>query len=284
MRGRGRPAFTLPEAWETAIVGWICWLTASGKTTATVNLRRGVVRFIARECGTDSPAGVTTMMLIEICGPRSWSLEHRRSVRAALVSFFDWCAAYGLVGGNPAEQMPPVKAAAPRPRPAPDDVWAELVAAAGPRELLMIRLAGEAGLRRGEVARCRRDDVIRDPRGALLVVHGKGGKQRVIPISDSLLEAIQDYRPIGSGPTGYLFPGIVDGHLSEKYVGELISALMPDGWSMHKLRHRFATRAYRGTRNLRAVQTILGHSSVATTERYTAVDDDEIRAAMMAAL
>jgi hypothetical protein len=44
------------------------------------------------------------------------------------------------------------------------------------------------------------------------------------------------------------------------------------------------SRAYRGTRNLRAVQTLLGHASIATTERYTAVDDSEIRAAMVAAI
>jgi integrase/recombinase XerC len=55
---------------------------------------------------------------------------------------------------------------------------------------------------------------------------------------------------------------------------------MPPGYTMHTLRHFFATRAYRGSRNLRAVQILLGHASVATTERYTAVDDDEIRAAM----
>jgi site-specific recombinase XerC len=50
------------------------------------------------------------------------------------------------------------------------------------------------------------------------------------------------------------------------------------------IRYRFATRAYRGSRNLRAVQVLLGHTSIATTERYTAVDDDEIRAAMLSAL
>lgn len=55
-------------------------------------------------------------------------------------------------------------------------------------------------------------------------------------------------------------------------------------WTLHKLRHRFASKAYRGTRNLRAVQELLGHANVAITERYTAVDDDEMRAAMMAAV
>ena len=50
------------------------------------------------------------------------------------------------------------------------------------------------------------------------------------------------------------------------------------------LQYRMASRAYRGTRNLRAVQVLLGHSSIATTERYLAVDDSEIRAAMVAAL
>jgi integrase/recombinase XerC len=60
-----------------------------------------------------------------------------------------------------------------------------------------------------------------------------------------------------------------------------ISRMMPPGYTMHSLRHLFATRACRGSRT--AVQMLLGHASVATTERYTAVDDDEIRAAMEAA-
>ena len=62
-----------------------------------------------------------------------------------------------------------------------------------------------------------------------------------------------------------------------------VADALPDNWTMHTLRHRFATRAYRGTRNLRAVQVLLGHESIATTERCCAVDDSEIRAAMVAA-
>lgn len=63
----------------------------------------------------------------------------------------------------------------------------------------------------------------------------------------------------------------------------MIGDRMPEGWSMHKLRHRFATKAYAGSRNLRAVQEALGHASVATTQRYTAVSGTEVRAAVAAA-
>jgi integrase len=136
----------------------------------------------------------------------------------------------------------------------------------------MLQLAGEAGLRRGEVAQVHRDDLIEIDRPQL-VVHGKGGKQRVIPISDYLTQLIRD-----GAPKSWLFPNGSGGHLTSQHVGKLVAQALPDHWTIHTLRHRFATRAYRSTRNLRAVQTLLGHESVMTTERYTALDDSEIRA------
>jgi integrase len=150
----------------------------------------------------------------------------------------------------------------------------------------MLRLAGEAGLRRGEVSRVHTRDLLEGGGGAQLVVHGKGGKERTVPISDSLAE------PIARGAAGHTpnapadgwpFPNSTGGHLTAYHVGQLVVRVLPDGWTMHTLRHRFSSRAYRGTRNLRAVQMLLGHSSIATTERYCAVDDSEIRAAMEAA-
>ncbi|WP_231992692.1 tyrosine-type recombinase/integrase [Mycobacterium sp. 1164985.4] len=194
------------------------------------------------------------------------------------MSFFGWAHRAGHLSTNPAAGLPVMRAAAPSPRPAPDAVWIAAIAAAGPRVRLMLRLAAEAGLRRAEIARVHRRDLTRGPTGAALLVNGKGSKRRTVPVGDDLAAAIA-----GDGADGYLFPGADDGHPSPRYVGDLMADALPDHWTAHTLRHRFATRAYRGSRNLRAVQTLLGHSSVATTERYTAVDDDEIRAAAMAA-
>ena len=155
----------------------------------------------------------------------------------------------------------------------------------------MLRLAAEAGLRRAEVALVRTSDVFITGGTAQLVVHGKGGKQRIVPISNELAEQVRrgaaghtpETAAYGWGTSGWLFPDSAGGHLTPAWVGAIVANALPDGYTMHTLRHRFATRAYRGTRNLRAVQTLLGHASIATTERYTAVDDDEIRAAAASA-
>jgi integrase len=270
--------YLLPAAWETAVNGWVGWLRAGGKSPTTIDLRRSQVRFIARTTRTKHPRDVTEDQLVQLCGAQRWSNEHRRGTRTSLISFFNYCMRNQVVEVNPAVGLPVVPNDKPRPRPAPEKVWHDLLASAPPRELLMIRLAGEAGLRRAEVAQLRRNDLMEDPRGCCLIVHGKGNKQRIVPVSDSLADAIRGYCE-----QGYLFPNWHGGQLKPGTVGVLIAEMMPKGYTMHTLRARFATMAYRGSRNIRAVQMLLGHASVATTERYTAVDDDEIRAAMMAA-
>lgn len=128
-------------------------------------------------------------------------------------------------------------------------------------------------MRRAEVAVAHCDDLIEDFNGWSILIHGKGGKQRVMPIGDGLATEILRFCP-----AGYLFPGQIDGHVSAHHVGKIISALMPPGWSMHKLRHRFATLALAKTGNLRLVQEAMGHSSPATTAIYTAVAPNQLRA------
>jgi integrase len=275
-----RPGGTrdLSQAWIDAVDGWLTWLRVGGKRPATVRLRGDHVRMIARRSKAAQPSDVTLNNLVMICSAQSWSNEHRKGVRVSLISFFDYCMNMQITAHNPAAQLPKVPPSTPRPRPAPDDVWFDLTEAAPPRERLMALLAGEAGLRRAEVAVVHVNDMIRDMAGWSLIVHGKGGRQRVVPLTERLAAEVRQF-----GAHGYLFPGQIDGHISPAWVGVIISELMPDGWTMHKLRHRFASRGYAGTRNLRAVQEALGHASVATTQLYTAVSNDEIRSVASAA-
>jgi integrase len=253
-------------------------MTAAGASPETIRVRRGIIRAIARRSGTPGPAIVTADLLLGLCAVTGWSVDHRRNVRGALGSFFGWCAQTGVRAEDPTAGLPRVAAAKPRPRPATDRIWAELLDAAPPRERLMARLAGEAGLRRAEVALVHRDDLIDELAGPSLIVRGKGGKQRIVPLTSALADAIRRHEG-----DGYLFVGQIDGHISPGHVGVLLSRLMPTGWSMHKLRHRYATRGYAGTGNLRAVQEALGHASVATTQRYVAVSSMELRSVSEAA-
>lgn len=267
-------------AWDAAIDGYQTYLIAQGQRPATVKLRREQLRLIGRGVGC-APAELTADVIVAWFGAQTrWKAATRHSHRAALNGFLSWSYRTGVVPVYLGDALPRVRQPKSAPRPASDDAWNRALDAAVDahdwRVMIAIRLAGEAGLRRAEVAAVHAHDLIDGADGAQLIVHGKGGKIRVVPVSDDLVELFGNV-------SGFLFPGRTDGHISAAHLGELVSAVLPDGYTMHTLRHRFATRAYRGTRNLRAVQVLLGHESVATTERYTAVDDGELRAAMTAA-
>ena len=142
------------------------------------------------------------------------------------------------------------------------------------RERVMLRLAAEVGMRRAEVAQVHTRDVTEDMVGHSLLVHGKGGRERMVPLPRSLGRTLAEWEP------GFIFPGQDHGHLSPRYVGKLMTELLPDGWTMHALRHRFATRLYALRSDLLMVQEALGHSSPTTTRRYIQYDRDRMRAAM----
>lgn len=141
----------------------------------------------------------------------------------------------------------------------------------------MLRLGYELGLRRTEIAVVHRDDVQRAIGGWTLLVHGKGGKERVLEIEDEFARAILDACDPDSG---WLFPGRIDGHLSGQRVGNLISRLLPAGQSTHGLRHRFAVTTHEATGDVRIVQELLGHESLSTTQMYLPVSTSRKRRAL----
>ncbi|BBX58336.1 Tyrosine recombinase XerC [Mycobacterium shottsii] len=216
----------LPPAWSGLVAAYLAAETGAGRSPATIATRRGHLAFMA--CGLRcAPARVTADRILAWFGRQAWSIETRRSYRNTAVSFFGWACRAGHLPTDPAADLPVMRAAAPPPRPAPDTVWSAAMAGAEPRVRLMLRLAAEAGLRRVEIARVHRRDLTRGPAGAELLIHGKGGKLRVVPLSDELAAAI------AAGVDGYLFSGDDDGHLSPQYVGKLMASALPEHWTAH---------------------------------------------------
>ena len=268
MDPRAKP---VPAGWRAPLTRWLGSLAAAGQSRQTIDSRRQQLSVAARHLPPD-PWTVTPNDLTEYVTARVWSRETRRTNYAALRGFFRWAVLAGHLEVSPAEHLPKVRAADPCPRPAPETVYRTAKLYADQRSLLILRLAGEAGLRRAEICQVHTDDVGEDLIGWSLVVHGKGGKLRTVPLPDDLAAAVRDAK-------GWLFPGDDAGHLSPRWVGKLAAQALPGKWTLHTLRHRFASRAYAGEYDLLAVQKLLGHSSPATTQRYVATDFDRLRRA-----
>jgi len=248
--------------WSDSIDSWLLALRAAGRPESTIALRRYHLTRLARELDSCTPFAVTGGQLIEWFGSQTFGREYRRSWRSSIRSFYAWAHALGYVDVDPARALPSVQPAEPLPRPAPEEEYRHALACAAPRVRLMLRLAAELGLRRGEVARIHARDLERDLLGWTLVVHGKGERTRRLPVTDSLPAAIR----LAASPSGWLFPGRENGHLSAHWVGKLVARALPNAWAMHSLRHRFATVAYSVDRDLIAVQKLLGHASVRKTQ------------------
>jgi len=272
--------------WDGIIADYVSYMTAIGRPKTTIDLRRYQLAYLAKSLNLP-PQKITYDDLIGWFGIHDWKPETRRSYRSGVRGFFAWAHKNGRIQDDPAVDIPQMKVPKAAAHPAPDTVYRQALLAADSRTALMLRLAAEVGLRRAEVAKVHTRDLRHSPNGAQLLVHGKGSRERVVPITADLavlIAAGAGGHTAGWGSQGWLFPSIRGGHVSPAWVGTVCSQALPGVWTLHKLRHRFASKAYRGTRNLRAVQELLGHANVAITERYTAVDDDEMRAAMMAAV
>ncbi len=152
----------------------------------------------------------------------------------------------------------------------------------------MLEILYATGLRVSELVTLRRD-AIRDDR-PVLFVRGKGGAERIVPIGRRARAALARYRralaadaKCAKGP--WLFPSRGGrGHLSRVRVQQILkqlaadAGLAPEKLSAHKLRHAFATHLLAHGADLRAVQKMLGHADIATTQIYTHVLDQRLKA------
>lgn len=206
---------------------------------------------------------------------------------AALRRFFAFLADEGHRADDPGAALPRPGAARALPktlgRGDVDRMFAALSgrlakAPPAPRDLrlaALVELLYGSGLRASELVSLPRNAI--HPDRPFLILKGKGGRERLVPLSDRARAAVAAWRAHVAADRTWLFPS-GKAHLSRVRLYQLVKALAaeagvpPDRVSPHVLRHAFATHLLEGGADLRALQSMLGHADIATTEIYTHVD------------
>lgn len=208
---------------------------------------------------------------------------------AAIRGFFRYLAREGI-----ADNAAPRAVRTPRiprtlPRPLSVDDAARTIAEAGTRDIdwlaardtALLTLLYGAGLRISEALALTRKDV---PFGASLSIIGKGKKERVVPVLSAVRDAVAGYAakiPFTGAPDAPLFLSHRGKPMSAREAQALMQNLrgrlgLPERATPHALRHSFATHLLAGGGDLRAVQELLGHASLSTTQTYTAIDTQKL--------
>lgn len=235
-----------------------------GRSPKTITTYRCALRSAAAAL----PAGLCAEAdeIIEwIAGHRSAST--RATYAGALGGFYRWAIRKGRITRDPMLELDRPRRPRRLPRPVTHDQLRVILSQAREPVRLWSKVAAYAGARCVEISRLDRDDITE----TVTYLHGKGDKQRVVPTHPELWAAVRELPP---GPVA----GGRDAHAVSDRCADEYARLGLRGVTAHRLRHWFGTYALEATGgNLRAVQELLGHASVAQTQLYTAVSDTVIR-------
>jgi integrase/recombinase XerC len=156
------------------------------------------------------------------------------------------------------------------------------------RDVAVLTLLYGGGLRISEALGLKRSEA---PQGDVLAITGKGRKDRIVPVLPAVRQAIAEYLKVCPYPLpadGPLFVGARGGPLNPRLVQRQMEMLrnalgLPETATPHALRHSFATHLLGAGGDLRAIQELLGHASLSTTQRYTSVETERLLAVYDAA-
>jgi integrase/recombinase XerC len=246
--------------------------------------------FVTRETGAAARVGAVDHLLL-----RRYLAQLGRSAKkssvgrklAAIRSFFRYLVRSGVVGKNPAELIVTPKKENRLPFHLNIDQVTTLVEAPQEddkhvlRDRAILELLYSCGLRVSELTGLAIGDL--DLAGGMVRVLGKGGKERIVPVGSRALEAVREYLSgrgelAGSGP---LFLNTRGQRINRRSVARIVDAHVLriaafKRISPHVLRHTFATHMLEGGADLRAIQELLGHASLSTTQKYTHVSIDRL--------
>ncbi len=288
-------------AWS--IDSFVASLLSVADSTAAV-YRRDLVAFVdfAESRQRMSPAGVDRRFLRSYLGHLDSTGLARRTVArkiSVLRRYFKWCRRTGLVDADPTTGMSSPRGAARLPRVLSDRELVAMLDNVAARALsdrperrrrddAVLEVLYGSGLRVSELCALGLDDV--DLARARATVWGKGSKQRTVPLSESAVAALGGW--ITSGRRAFVTddPGAPDSdvgsavfvnlrgrRLTPRDVRRIVDRRSVSPTNPHALRHTFATHLLDGGADLRAVQELLGHSDLATTQIYTHVSKERLQ-------
>jgi integrase/recombinase XerC len=298
------PDAALPAALADALEGFTRHLRSErGLSEHSVRAYRGDVTTLlehARRMGRDEPAALDLLVLRSwLAGQASRGMARTTLARraAAARGFTAWAARERLVATDPGALLATPRTGRTLPGVLRQDEADALLHVAGLaadddsptgiRDLAVLELLYASGIRVGELCGLDLDDV--DPARRVVRVLGKGAKERTVPIGLPALRAVERWqgegrpRLVGPGSGAALFLGSRGGRIDPRTVRRIVHTLLghvpgaPD-LGPHGLRHSAATHLLEGGADLRSVQELLGHATLATTQIYTHVSVDRLKA------
>ncbi|MEM1073917.1 MAG: tyrosine recombinase XerC [Pseudomonadota bacterium] len=281
-----------------ALQRWLQHMRAiKGAAPNTLTAYQGdVVEFLSfMTAHKAEPQGLRALTRISVTDMRAWMAQIRstgvsaRSLArklSAVKAFYAWLAE--REGFEPTAVL---STRAPKfqkklPRPLAEDAARDLIDAiefqsdvpwVAARDVAVVTLLWGCGLRISEALGLTGADV---PLQATLRIHGKGGKERLVPVLPASRQAVDSYMeicPFSPAADAPLFRGVRGGALSPAAIQKVMARArmqlgLPASATPHAMRHSFATHLLNAGGDLRAIQELLGHASLSTTQAYTAVD------------
>ncbi|WP_421701500.1 tyrosine recombinase XerC [Aliiroseovarius sp.] len=281
-----------------ALSGWIAHLRALDNAAEnTLKAYQtdliGFLAFLGQHLG--GPQGRRALSGIGLRDMRAWMAHeraHGSSARtlarklSAVKNFYHWLSDRDDFDATAVLSTRAPKFTNKLPRPLAADAAKRMIETAGDqarqdwvgaRDMAVVTLMYGCGLRVSETLGLMGSDV---PLPEVLRIIGKGGKERLVPVLPAAREAVQSYLALCPHPLEAdkpLFRGVRGGALGPRQVQKAVESArlqlgLPASATPHAMRHSFATHLLNAGGDLRAIQELLGHASLSTTQAYTAVD------------
>jgi integrase/recombinase XerD len=287
------------QDWTGAFLEMMAVERSAARNTLTAyakDLEDASVFLAAKGRGLDDASAEDVEAYFQALGARGLAPATAARRRASVRQFYRFVLGEGWRKDDPSRRVDAPRKGRPLPKVLSRAEVEALImtasekdGAAGLRLACMIELTYASGLRISELMALPLAALLRDP--AYLIVKGKGGKERLAPLNAAARAAVKAYLPVrpaffpkGLKESPWLFPSRgAGGRLTARRVAQLLdeaavlAGIDPARVSPHVLRHAFATHLLEGGADLRAVQTLLGHADIATTQIYTHVAEDRLR-------